>query len=162
MNLQAESRRADAQDRVAQKAEAPKAAGAMMDAAGSTAPAARMRAKTAGAYRPEAAAPHIIAPAWTLALQPDGSTRVTIRAVRGQQVALLRRGAAGVEVLPLRAMNTGAEALVQWQGDVRLAAGDILDLYLYLLNTPLADPALLPETGPVDGYRVRIHPSSTK
>jgi len=160
MNLQAESRRADAQDRVAQKAEAPKAAGAMMDAAGSTAPAARMRAKTAGAYRPEAAAPHIIAPAWTLALQPDGSTRVTIGAVRGQQVALLRRGAAGVEVLPLRAMEAGEEALVRWQGDVRLAAGDILDLYL--LNTPVADPAGLPETGPVDGYRVRIHPASTK
>lgn len=160
MNLQAESRRADAQDRVAQKAEAPKAAGAVMDAAGATAPTARMKAKTAGAYRPEAAPPHIIAPAWTLALQPDGSTRVTIGAVRGQQVALLRRGAAGVEVLPLRAMEAGEEALVRWQGDVRLAAGDILDLYL--LNTPVADPAGLPETGPVDGYRVRIHPASTK
>ena len=66
----------------------------------------------------------------------------------------------GVDVLSLRAMKAGEEVLVRWQGDVRLAAGDVLDLYL--LNTPVADPALLPETGPVDGYRVRIHPPERK
>jgi len=120
---------------------------------------ARMKATTTGAVRPEANVPHI-APTWTLEVRPDGSTGLTIAAARGQQVVVLRRRTAGVDVLSLRAMKAGEEALVLWQGEVRLAAGDALDLYL--LNTPMADPSKLPETGPVDGYRVRIHPAEKK
>jgi hypothetical protein len=118
-----------------------------------------MKAKTAGTVRPEATVPHI-APTWTMEVRPDGSTGLTIAAARGYQVVVLRRRTAGVDVLPLRAMKAGEEALVLWQGDVRLAAGDVLDLYL--LNTPVADPARLPETGPVDGFRARIHPAAKK
>jgi len=44
-----------------------------------------------------------------------------------------------------------------WRWQVRLSTGDALDLYL--LNAPMADPTQLPETGPVDGFRARIHPA---
>jgi hypothetical protein len=162
MNVQAAAHQAEARQQEAKKAEAPKAAAAMMDAVGSTAPppsVARMKAKTTGALRPEATAPHL-APTWTLEVRPDGSTGLTIEAARGHQVVVLRRRTAGVDVLPLRAVKVGEEALVRWQGEVRLAAGDVLDLYL--LNSLVADPEKLPETGPVDGYRVRIHPPERK
>jgi len=160
MNVQAAAHQAaEARQQEAKKAEASKSAAAMMDAVGSVAPApsvARMKAKT---VRPEATVPRI-APTWTLEVRPDGSTGLTIAAARGQQVVVLRRRTAGVDVLSLRVMKAGEEALVRWQGDVRLAAGDVLDLYL--LNAPVADPAQLPETGPVDGTRVRIHPPERK
>ena len=163
MNVQAAAHQAaEARQQEAKKAEASKSAAAMMDAVGSAVPApsvARMKAKTTGVLRPEATAPHI-APTWTLEVRPDGSTGVTIAAARGHQVVVLRRRTAGVDVLSLQAMKAGEEALVLWQGDVRLAAGDVLDLYL--LNAPVADPAQLPETGPVDGTRVRIHPPERK
>jgi hypothetical protein len=48
--------------------------------------------------------------------------------------------------------------LAQWRVETRLRDGDVLDLYL--LNAPVAEPTLLPETGPVAGYRVRIHPAT--
>ena len=163
MNVQAVAHQAaEARQQEAKKAEASKSAAAMMDAVGSSAPApsvARMKAKTIGTVRPEAPVPHL-APPGTLEVRPDGSTGLTIEAARGHQVVVLRRRTAGVDVLPLRAVKVGEEALVRWQGEVRLAAGDVLDLYL--LNTPVADPTQLPETGPVDGYRVRIHPPERK
>jgi hypothetical protein len=163
MNVQAVAlQAAEARQQEAKKAEASKSAAAMMDAVGPTTPepsVARMKAKTIGTVRPEATVPQIV-PTWTLEVRPDGSTGLTIAVVRGQQVVVLRRRTAGVDVLSLRAMKAGEEALVRWQGDVRLAAGDVLDLYL--LSTPVADPALLPETGPVDGDRVRIYPPERK
>jgi hypothetical protein len=85
---------------------------------------------------------------------------VTVSAPRGQPVTLLRRRAAGVEVLPLRVLGDRGQALLQWRTEVGLAAGDVLDLYL--LNAPVAEPANLPETGPVDGFRVRIYPTLKK
>jgi hypothetical protein len=157
MNVQAAAHQAaEARQQEAKKAEASKSAASMMDSVGSAAPSAKMKAKT---VRQEGTV-HPIAPTWTLEVRPDGSTGVTIVAARGHQVVILRRGTAGVEALSLRAMKAGEEALVLWQGDVRLAAGDVLDLYL--LNAPVAEPRLLPETGPVDGYRVRIHPAAKK
>jgi len=95
-------------------------------------------------------------PTWALEAKPDGRTRVTVTAPRGRSVTLLRRGSAGVEVLSLQASDDRGKALVQWHAELRLAAGDVLDLYL--LNAPVAEPAKLPETGPVDGFRARIYP----
>jgi hypothetical protein len=144
-----QSVQAEGRSREVQKAEAPRSAGAMMDAAR---PAARASAKVA-----EAPAPRV-PPAWSLEAQPDGSTRVRVWAPRGPQAVLLRRGAAGVEVLALRAGEAGEADLVLWRGEVRLGAGDVLDLYL--LDGPAADPSKLPETGPVGGFRARIHPAA--
>lgn len=97
------------------------------------------------------------APTWILETQLDGSTRVTVKAARGLQVVLLRRGSGGVEELKLQAVEDRGIPLVQWRGEVRLAPGDGLDLYL--LNHAVADPSKLLETGPVDGIRVRIYPT---
>jgi hypothetical protein len=60
--------------------------------------------------------------------------------------------------MPIRILDDRREALVQGRAELRLAAGDVLDLYL--LNAPVAEPARLPETGPVDGFRARIHPAA--
>jgi hypothetical protein len=186
----ADYHRAEAQDQLAKKAEVPAAAAATVEvvsaqrsdaperrrqaqnqAAGSlpggvvggavsgvAPPPAPAKAMLASGLAAKAAAP--TAPAWTLAAQPDGRTRVTVSAPRGRTVVLLRRGTAGVEVLPCQVLEDQGQALLQWRVDVRLAAGDALDLYL--LNAPVAEPARLPETGPVDGFRLRIHPAAAK
>ena len=107
--------------------------------------ARRVEWKAAAAY----------APGWTLEAQPDGSTRVRLKGPEGAQAVLLRRTAGRVEVLPLVLVDT-AGGMTRWTGEVRLRPGDALDFYL--LNAPVDDPAHLPETGSVDGYRVRIHP----
>ena len=72
---------------------------------------------------------------------------------------LLQRGATGVEVIALKVTDPGGE-MTSWSAETRLASGDALDLYL--LNAPVAEPARLPESGSVDGFRARIHPSSKK
>jgi hypothetical protein len=112
------------------------------------------KAKLASGLVSNAAAPP--APTWTLEAQPDGRTRVTVIAPRGRTVALLRRGAGGVEVMKLQLLDDQRNGIVQWRAELRLAAGDALDLYL--LNAPVVDPARLPETGPVEGFRARIYP----
>ncbi len=122
------------------------------------------KAKAVGGLAANAAVPPLV-PTWVLEVQPDGRTRVTVSAPRGRPVTLLRRGVvgvvvAGVEVVPILATDDRGQASVQWRAEVRLAAGDALDLYL--LNAPVAEPARLPESGPVDGFRVRIHPASKK
>ncbi|HJV49129.1 MAG TPA: hypothetical protein VJ549_07635 [Geothrix sp.] len=98
-------------------------------------------------------------PTWTLDLQPDGTTAVRVKAPRGRQVVLLKRGSGQAEALTLRAAE-GDSTSQSWRVEVRLGAGDALDLYV--LAHPVADPAALPETGPVDGFRARIHPSEKK
>jgi hypothetical protein len=118
---------------------------------------ATAKAKAAGGLATNAA-PSPAPPTWTLETRPEGRTRVTVSAPRGQTVTLLRRSPAGVEVLPLQPSDEHGRAQVQWRVELRLAPGDLLDLYL--LNAPVADPSQLPETGPVDGLRVRIHPAS--
>jgi hypothetical protein len=190
MRTQADFRRAEAQDNLAKKAEAPRPAAAVVEVvttqkadlsepravaqghlaesvpgavaggvlAGSPPSAAAKAKASRGVGMAAATAP--IAPAWTLETQPDGTTRMTVKAPRGQQVALLRRGSAGIEVLRLQVLEDRGNALVQWRGEVRLAPGDVLDLYL--LNHAVADPFKLPETGPVDGFRARIHPAVKK
>jgi hypothetical protein len=189
----ADYRRAEVQDQLAKKAEAPRPAtvvevvstqrnaaperkrvdqdkaaggapggviggvvgGVVSGVAPSSSPA---KAKLASGFAANATA--AAAPAWILEAQPDGRTRVTVSTSRGRTVVLLRRGAAGVEVLPIQILEDRGQALLQWRVDLRLTAGDALDLYL--LNTPVAEPAELPETGPVDGTRVRIHPIAKK
>ena len=154
---QMEYRRMEARDSMAKQAEAPRPAPAAMEVIGAIAPPpGEPKAKATGGVGMSAGAA-TFAPAWTLDLQPDGSTRVMVTAPRGPQVLLLRRGAAGVEVLKLQPMEDRRSALVSWRGQVRLTVGDVLDLYL--LDAPVADPARLPETDPVCGFRARIHPS---
>jgi hypothetical protein len=191
LHEKADYRRAEAQDQLAKKAEAPRSAAAVAEvvsaqrsdaperkvkaqdsAAGgvpggvigsvvsgvaelSPAPTAA-KAKAVGGVSANAMAP--ATPVWTLEAQPDGRTRVLVSAPRGRTVVLLRRGATGVEVMPIRILDDRREALVQGRAELRLAAGDVLDLYL--LNAPVAEPAQLPETGPVDGFRARIHPAA--
>lgn len=129
------------------------------------------QAKKAEAPRPAAAAAvEVVAsaglaglvpePAWTLAPMADGHTRVTVTAARGLQVLLLKRGFTGVEVLKLQPGPDSQGPGIRWTSLVRLAPGDVLDLYT--LEGPVPDPAQLPETGPVGGFRARIHPAAKK
>jgi hypothetical protein len=123
----------------------------------SSLPAAPAPAKSARRMEAKATAAH--SPTWTLEPQPDGTTRVLVKGPVAAQAVLLRRRADHVEVMSLQAVDASG-ALAHWRVDVRLAAGDVLDLYL--LNAPVADPAGLPETGPVDGYRMRVYPPEDK
>ena len=111
------------------------------------APAQRVEWKAAAEFKPS----------WSLEARPDGVTRIMVKGPARASVVLLKRGAAGVEVLTPRVLDPGGE-MASWSAETRLAPGDALDLYL--LNTPVAEPAKLPETGPVDGFRARIHPAS--
>lgn len=120
-------------------------------------PAALAPAPATSVRRTEGKISALLAPAWTLETLADGSTRITVMGAAGMQAVLLRRRAAGVEVLALRVLEQSKE-LTSWQVEIRLVAGDALDLYL--LNAPVVEPARLPETGPVDGHRVRIYPPS--
>lgn len=125
--------------------------GRTRDAAPPPAPAP---AKSTGRVEWKAAA---VAPGWTLEPQADGTTRVLVKSPLGATAVLLRRRTAGVEVLALKLIDPGGD-MDRWRVEVRLAEGDVLDLYL--LNAPVVDPARLPETGPVDGFRVRIYPAT--
>ena len=109
------------------------------------------------AKRPEWKAAAAFAPGWKLEPQADGSTRVLVKGPVGAQVVVLRRGGSGVQVLALRLIDPGGD-MAWWRAETRLVEGDVLDLYL--LNAPVSEPAKLPETGAVDGYRVRIHPAT--
>jgi len=180
----AEFRRAEAQDHLAKKAEAPKPAAAVVEVVASVAPPpaaqktkqdrpARAFAEvspgvvsglvggvaSAPPRRVEWKAAAAFKPTWTLEPRPDGGTRITVKGPGGAAAVLLKRSAAGVEVLILRVLDPGGE-MARWACETRLAPDDALDLYL--LNGPVAEPARLPETGPLDGFRARIHPSSKK
>lgn len=116
--------------------------------------AARVEAKAEGR---SSGAPAPELPTWTLTPQPDGTTLVTVTVPPQAQVWLLKRGDGGVEVLQERAAAFKEDREAQRRYQVRLRAGDALDLYV----TPhsVADPAKLPETGPVAGFRARIFPA---
>lgn len=110
-------------------------------------------AAAAGAFRAAAAPEPAPEPAWSVATRPDGSLRVTVLALPGRPVLLLRRGPAGVAVVrPVAAGREGPR--LRWWIDLHPVPGEALDLYL--LNAPVADPAGLPAEGPVDGFRARI------
>ncbi len=139
----------DASRARAQADRAPAGAAAVMEVMPSI-PAPR--ASVAGALRPTLAeaAPE---PAWDVATRADGTLRVTVLALPGRPVLLLRRGAAGVAVV--RPLDVGREGpRLRWRIDLRPIPGEALDLYI--LNAPVADPARLPAEGPVDGFRTRI------
>ena len=179
----AEYRRADAQDNLARKAEAPKSGAAVAEVLASVAPAPVAKKSKASPQPPPAAlapgaatglvggvtpaAPQLMEgkaaaafkPAWTLEPQADGTTRIQVKGPADATAVLLKRGSAGVEALGLRVVDPGGD-LTRWVAETRLAAGDVLDLYL--LNAPVAEPTRLPESGPVDGFRARIHPSAKK
>lgn len=165
----AREKTAEARDNLARKAEAPRpvpavsgmiggAAQAPVSEAEASPAAKKLKAARAGVSQ-EAVLP--AEPAWTLEPLPDGLTRVTVIAPVRPQPLLLKRGAGGgVEVIRPQADPGARGAALAWVARVRLAAGDTLDLYL--VDAPVPDPARLPETGPVDGYRARIHPPLKK
>lgn len=141
---------APAQDRRLKAAEAPLR----------SAPAAAAVEVVSGLVRGDAGGRvtgEALVPAWTLASLQDGSTLVAVTAPRAAVVVLLKRGAVGVEVLQGRASAAEGDR-VRWQYRVKLKDGDSLDLYLP--TGPVADPAALPEGGPVEGFRARIHPAA--
>ena len=151
----AELRQLEARDQVSRKAEAGMNRAALLEARDSgAAPAPRVAAKAAAPPPSGLAALQAAPPLWTLDTLPDGSTRVAVSAPRTAHVVLLRRGSPGVEVIRPAA---GSEP---WLFRLRLTPGDALDLYV--LSGPAADTAKLPETGPVDGFRARIHPPAKK
>ena len=177
----ADAQVAQAQDRLARKAEAPRAAAMLGGVAASVAQDKQDRSRNqasqlapagavvgglvGGAVAPATAESTPArrvegkalppTPTWVLQRQPGGLTRIQVRGATGAQALLLRRQGAGVEVVPLHQVEAG-QGWTRWSTDLRLAADDRLDLYL--LNVPVADPAQLSETGPVDGFRARIHP----
>jgi hypothetical protein len=166
--VSAEARQAVARDQLSRKAEAAgrnRASAVMEVVSAAPAPASAPGSAPGSAPAPRAAAKATVPPTtglasqtpiWTMESLADGSTRLTVMAFRQAQVVLLRRGASGVEVLK---PATAADA-EPWQFQLRLAPGDVLDLYV--MNGPVADPARLPATGPVDGFRARIHPPAKK
>jgi hypothetical protein len=99
-------------------------------------------------------------PTWTLEPGPEGSTRVEVRVPGPAEPLLLQRRASGVTLPKPQAREQLGADLVLWRWQLRLSVGDALDLYL--LSAPVAEPAQLPETGPVDGYRARIYPIQKK
>lgn len=116
------------------------------------APAQAPSAPAAGAL-PAAVAEAAPEPAWSAATRADGTLRVTVLALPGRPVLLLRRGTPGVTVV--KPMAVGREgARIRWQMDLRPLPGEALDLYI--LNGPVVDPAKLPAEGPVEGFRTRI------
>jgi hypothetical protein len=138
-----------AEDRPKAADRAPAGAEAVMEAIPSAppppAPAAGVLSATVAQAAPEQA--------WDVAARADGSLRVTVLALPGRPVLLLRRGAAGVAVL--RPVEEGREGTrIRWRFEFRPVPGEALDLYI--LNAPVADPTRLPATGPVDGFRTRI------
>lgn len=179
----AEFRRAEARDNLTKKAEAPKPAAAVVEVVASVAPAPTAKAPKRDQPAQEIAAlsPGVVGgvvggvappprrvewkaaegfkPTWTLESRPAGVTRITVRGPAGATAVLLKRGATGVDVIALKVTDPGGE-MTSWSAETRLASGDALDLYL--LNAPVAEPARLPESGSVDGFRARIHPSSKK
>ena len=104
------------------------------------------------------AASAVAQPRWVLEPRPDGTTLVTVTGRRGVHAVLIKRGAGGIAVQGLEAFGDPGGSRAQWRCLLRLEAGDVLDLYL--LNAPAANPANLPETGAVDGFRARIHPAA--
>lgn len=128
-------------------------------ASGAVAPAPAAMAKAKADHRPADAASRGAAPVrWSLKAQPDGSTAVEVWASREAQLVLLKRGPGGVAMVPLLPkVATGASTeTIPWRCEVRLGAEDVLDLYR--LNHPVGDPLKLPESGPFEGFRARIHP----
>jgi hypothetical protein len=150
---------ADRRDNLAKKAEAPRpAAVALLEVVASAPPPpSAPKAKASGAVA-QFATVSAVAPAWSLDLLPNGITRVTVSAARTVQVVVLKRTSSGVEALAFQAIEDSGETLTRWRGEVRLATGDALDLYL--LQDPVAEPTRLPEHGPVQGFRARIHPKA--
>lgn len=128
---------------------APQAAVVVLSTA-SRAKAARAEGQLGGVWAPAR-------PTWTLAPQPDGTTLVTVTAPPEAQVWLLQRGDGGVDVLQDLAVAHKEVREAQRRYLARLKAGDRLDLYV--TAHPIADPAKLPETGPVADFRARIFPA---
>jgi len=125
------------------------------EAAGAPAPQRDFQAKAE--HRLEApVAKRDAPPRWALKPLPGGLTQVTVQARREARLVLLQRGRDGVQVVPLQKVDEAAE-VIPWRAQVRLAPDDILDLYQ--LDEAVADPARLPEAGPVAGFRIRIHPA---
>jgi hypothetical protein len=136
------------------------AGGAVGGVAAPPAPAPAMAAAVAAKAEDLPSAPpakDMLPPRWTLAPAADGLTQVTIWATRNAHLVLLKRGTTGVESLKLRLQEDAQGGLLPWRTQVRLAPGEVLDLYF--LNHVVADPSRLPETGPVDGFRARIYPA---
>ena len=119
------------------------------------------RAREEARRAPAAAVTAVLAeapvPVWHIAFQAGDLAEVLVSAPHGAQVVLLRRGRSGVEVQAARASEPEGSR-VRWRYLVRLGAADALDLYLPAHAVP--DPAALPETGPVDGFRARIFPEA--
>jgi len=127
--------------------------GGAVGGAPASAPAQVKKAETRSDLVKEKGSP---APRWTLEPGTEGRTRVVILAVRKAKPILLKRGGTGVSVLRLQPQPDVSGEVIPWRCEVPLGPGEVLDLYL--LDHEVADPATLPETGPVAGFRARIHP----
>jgi hypothetical protein len=130
---------------------------ARRDAPAVAAPAPVMAAEAKAQDRTEPLAKVMATPRWLLEPLTQDETRVTVWVPGATQPVLLQRGPNGVQVLNLQRQVQSQGGLVPWQVQARLGAADTLDLYL--LNRPVTDPSRLPENGPVNGYRARIHPA---
>ncbi len=107
--------------------------------------------------RAEPLAKALTFPHWVLEPLGEGWTRVTVLVPAAAQPVLLQRGPGGVKVLTLQKQQRSQDHLTPWQVQVVLGPADVLDLYLP--NRPVAAPARLPASGPVDGFRMRIYPT---
>jgi hypothetical protein len=154
--------KAEARDDLARRAEAPRAAAeaprpaaAAVEVLAAVAPEAKRAKERRGAQGPAGLVP---SPTWSLEPLADGRTRVAISTALGVQAIVLKRSAAGVEVLKLKVGPDPEGTGLHWEGRVSLRAGEVLDLYQ--VDAPVAEPSKLPESGPVNGFRARIHPAS--
>jgi len=131
-------------------------------AGGASGSGVRVKKAEASAAKADLLAPgsvrgEVIPPAWNLETLPDGKAQLTVLAPPYAQALLLQRGPAGLRVVKLLKIDGPGGSLLRWRAQLSLEPGDTVDLYL--LNSPVADPTKLPEDGPVDGFRARVHPT---
>ncbi|MDR1840436.1 MAG: hypothetical protein LBQ86_00730 [Holophagales bacterium] len=95
-------------------------------------------------------APKLPNPVWTVTRLDNGRLGVkVVRTVINADIVLLLRSDSGVSVIvPKKQSNN------DFYYEVDIASGDRLDLYQ--LNYKASDHLTLPESGPIDGQRVRI------
>jgi hypothetical protein len=94
------------------------------------------------------------APTWTLKDRELGRPRLTVAWAAGRHLYVIKRSGAGAALLAPQKPVQAAAGTCRATFEFTASEKDHVDLYL--LDHPEPDPASLPETGAVDGFRKRV------
>ena len=98
------------------------------------------------------------APTWSWDYDEAGHRRLTVSWGPGGFLYLIERNQAGAALLtPTGTTTTGGQSRSNY-----LIADEAAPLDLYWLSAAVATPELLPATGPVGGFRIRVQPAEKK